>query len=242
VPGFKEAWLGVAARLARRFRVVTFDLRVRSPGTSWDQQLEDLERVADAFAPGEAFVAGHSLGGALALRWTLARPRRVRALVLSSSFAVLGGHTPPHWRKRYFEQLLVLASQRLLPEALAAPAARSFARAGAWVYDPDCDERLLGFVRYCIRHHSIAVARECVRLAWRHDLRDDLGRIENPTLVVVGERESRWALSAARDLAARIPGAELRVSPGVSHLHPLSAPAWLATTMETWLDGRGEAP
>jgi pimeloyl-ACP methyl ester carboxylesterase len=235
LPGYKEAWVAAAGRLARRFRVVTFDLRARFAGPpSWEALLADLARVADAFAPGPAAVLGHSLGGALAQRWALTRPERVKALVLSSSFARVGS-TRGQWRKRYLEQSLVLASQRWLPEALAAPLARRLAARGAWVYDPRCDQRILAFVRHGIRRVPLGVARQRVRLAFAHDTRADLPRLGCRTLLVVGERETPWAREAAAELARLVPGAEVRVSPGVAHLHPLSGAAWLAETVGEWL-------
>src|SRR5262245_53294656 len=80
VPGFKELWLPLVARLQDRFRMVTYDLRVGGPAADrWALALDDLERVMIAFAPADAVVIGHSLGGALAQRWALARPERVRA-------------------------------------------------------------------------------------------------------------------------------------------------------------------
>jgi 3-oxoadipate enol-lactonase len=234
LPGYKEAWIGVAGQLARRFRVVTFDLRSRFVGPpSWEALLDDLARVADALAPGAAVVMGHSMGGALAQRWALAEPQRVQALVLSSSFPRVGS-TRGQWRKRYLEQTLVLASQRWLPEPLAAPLARWLAARGAWVYDERCDHRVLAFLRHGIRRVPFSVARECVRLAFAHDTRAELSRMAVPTLLIVGERETRWAREASDELARLIPGAELRVSPGVAHLHPLSSPAWLAETVATW--------
>ena len=236
LPGYKEAWIAAACRLARRFRVITFDQRAHFAGPpSWGALIADLTRVADAFAPGAAAVAGHSLGGALAQRWALARPERVAALVLSSSFARVGA-TRGQWRKRYLEQSLVLASQRWLPESLAAPLARRLAARRAWVYDPQCDEQILAFVRHGIRGVPLGVARQCVRLAFAHDSRVELPRIACPTLLVVGERETRWAREATEELARLIPGAEACVSPGVAHLHPLSAAPWLAETVGGWLD------
>jgi pimeloyl-ACP methyl ester carboxylesterase len=232
LPGFKEAWVAVAGRLARSFRVVTFDLRERP--RSWNVLLADLDRVADTYAPGPAAVAGHSLGGALALHWAIRRPDRVSALVLSSSFARVGG-ARGHWRKRYLEQSLVLASQRWLPEALAARLAARHAGRGTWVFDERCDEHILGFVRHAIRTLPIATARGALRVAFAHDLTAELPRITCPTLVVVGERESEWARAAAAELARSIPGATLRVSPGVAHLHPLSGAEWLAATVGEWL-------
>jgi len=235
LPGYKEMWLPLATRLRRRFRIVTFDLRVAGGPARWELALGDLERVADAFVPEPAVVIGHSLGGALAQRWALARPERVRALVLSSSFARVGS-LRGQWRKRVFEQLVVLASQRLLPEALAAPLARRLAAREAWVYDDRCDERTLAFVRHGIRTVSPRLARACLGLAFAHDTRAELSRVGVPTLVVVGERETPWARSAAVGLAAAIPGAVLEVAPGVAHLHPLSAPDWLAATVTDWLE------
>lgn len=239
LPGFKEAWIGVAHRFARRFRVITFDLRGRFAGPpSWPVWLEDLARIAAAFAPGDAIVMGHSLGGALAQRWTLAHPERVRALVLSSSFARVGS-TRGQWRKRYLEQTLVLASQRWLPEGLAAPIARGLAARGAWVYDARCDERVLAFVRRGIRGVPLSLAGQRVRLAFAHDTRADLPRVTTPTLLVVGEREARWAREATEEMARLIPDADLRVSPGVAHLHPISSPGWLAETVAAWVTREG---
>jgi pimeloyl-ACP methyl ester carboxylesterase len=235
LPGFKEAWLPVATRLAQHHQVVTFDLRTRFAGPpSWERLLDDLERVADAFAPGSAVVVGHSLGSALAQRWALRHPERVRALVLSSAFARVA-HRPGQLWKRFVEQPLVLAGQRLLPEALAAALARDCARRGLWVYDEACDDAVLGFVRHGIRNLRIADARNMVRLALAHDTARELGALAMPTLLLVGDRETQWARSATAELRQLIPHADAIVLPRVAHLHPLSAPAAFTAAVEGWL-------
>jgi pimeloyl-ACP methyl ester carboxylesterase len=235
LPGFKEAWIATAARLAAHHRVVTCDRRAALPARDgWRVLLADLEAVLDALAPGRVVLAGHSLGGALALRWALERPERVRGLVLSSSFARL--FTP--WRdapKRFLEQPVVIAAQRWLPESWALALARGWARRRAWVYDPRCGDAVLALVRAGIRATPIPLAAARVRLAVDHDARPRLGEVRVPALVVAGERESRFVRRSATELATGIPGARQAQSPGVGHLHPLSSPDWLAETIAEWM-------
>jgi 3-oxoadipate enol-lactonase len=238
MPGFKEAWIGVAGILARSFRVVTFDMRSRFPAApDWHTWLDDLERILDAHAPGVAGIVGHSMGGALAQQWAIARPERVRALLLSSSFARLT-HPAGNLYARFIEQPLVIAGQRLLPRRPALAVARLLARHGRWVYDPDCDDRLLDFIRFCMRDTSPVTIAPALKLVAQLDTRVQLPSLRIPTLVVVGERESVFQLPSAEELVRLIPGAELRMVPRVSHLHPLSAPQWLAQTITEWMGPR----
>jgi pimeloyl-ACP methyl ester carboxylesterase len=235
LPGFKEAFLALARPLARRHRVVTFDLRARFTGPpSWDVLLDDLERITDAFAPGTSIVFGHSLGSALAMRWATRRPERVSALILSSPFARTRAPGVHSW-KRWVEQPAVLASLRWLPEVWSRRLARGYARRGAWVFDAACQGAVADLVGHGIRHMPIGVARQCVRLAFAHDERATLPRIEKPTLLVVGERETAWSRAAEAEVAALMPRAQRLVSPGAAHLHPLSAPAFLADEVLAWL-------
>jgi pimeloyl-ACP methyl ester carboxylesterase len=235
LPGYKEAFVGLAWRLARSYRVVTFDLRARFVGApTWEVLERDLARVVECHVPGPAVVMGHSLGAALAQRWALVRPEGVSALVLSSPFARVTGARGVAW-KRYGEQPLVLASLRWLPERWAATLARDLVRRGAWVFDEHCRGAALDLLRFGIRRMPLTLGRDAVRLAFAHDARAELKRISIPTLLVVGERETPWARAAEAEIAALLPEAERRVSPGAAHLHPLSSPEWLAETVADWL-------
>jgi pimeloyl-ACP methyl ester carboxylesterase len=234
LPGWKEAWAPVAGRLARRFRVVAPDLRERFGGpASWDALVADLDAVAGALAPGGTVLVGHSFGGALALRWALARPGLVRGLVLSSAFARVPA-TLAGFGARYVEQPLVLAALRTLPERAAHRLAAALARRRRWVFDPGCDPGTLGIVTHGVRTVSPALAAGRVRLALALDARSGLARLGCPALIVSGERDTPFAMRSADELASALPEAARAVSPGAGHLHPMSNAAWFAATVGDW--------
>jgi 3-oxoadipate enol-lactonase len=57
----------------------------------------------------------------------------------------------------------------------------------------------------------------------RFDLRERLGEIRAPTLVVAGEQDATVSLECKLELAARIPGARLERIAGSGHATPLDA-------------------
>lgn len=235
LPGYKEAWIACAPLLARRFRVITADLRERFAGTpGWDALVEDVAAIAADRARAPALVAGHSLGGALAMRFAHRHPAAVRGLVLSSAFrraaSPRGG-----FGARYVEQPIVLAALRTLPEAGALRLAAALARRGRWVFDRECDAAVLGLMVSGIRTLSPALARSRLRLAFQHAF-NDAAALRTPTLVVWGERDTPLARAEGAALAREIPNAAHAVSPGRGHLHPLSGAHWLASAITEWFD------
>lgn len=236
LPGYKEAYAALLPPLARHFRVMTCDVRERfAARPRMTQAVADLARVADALGLDRFALFGHSLGGAIAQRFALAHPDRVRSLVLSSSFAWVStpaGATTARW----LEQPLVLAALRLLPERRAIHLARALAVRSRWVFDPACDDRVCALVIHGIKRVSLSRVREQVALAFEHDLRRAGATLAVPTLLVRGERDTAFVVEQERHLAALIPDAASERSPGAGHLHPLSNPGWLAATITRWLE------
>lgn len=108
-------YFGAAPALARRHRVVAYDLRAHGRSAAADSgfdsstQAGDLAALADALAPGAPLrLAGASYGGLIALRFALARPERVERL------ALVDAPLPP----RRYEELDALRSAS--PDALLA--------------------------------------------------------------------------------------------------------------------------
>jgi pimeloyl-ACP methyl ester carboxylesterase len=185
---------------------------------SMRQVVDDLGRVLDLAAPDRpAVLGGLSFGGLASLHFALARPERVRALVLVGSGP---GFKNPDAAERWMQQ--VERSARALetrgfepfvagkaaPTTIGRrpelPAARAAARAIA-AQDP---RGLALFGR-----HIAGPAPSVI---------DELPRIDCPVLVLVGEDDPAY-LRAAEVMAAKLPRAERHVIPGAGHISNLEA-------------------
>ncbi len=102
--GGRYAWLAVQAN-AQGIGVVTADLRGhgRSPGERsyverFDDYLLDVDalwaRAGELAAGRPLFLMGHSMGGAIALRWVAQRRQAMAGLILSSAALKIGGDVP----------------------------------------------------------------------------------------------------------------------------------------------------
>lgn len=203
--------------LAERYRVISYDTRGHgeSPAPAGpytpDDLVDDLVALLDEVGAERAHVAGLSLGGMTALRLAAREPDRVDRLAVLCTSAkpdpqpfldrvplVRSGGTAP---------LAPAVAARWLTPAYAAEHPDLLARLEAMIAGADDD----GYAACC---EAVAAV----------DLRDDLGRITAPTLVISGGEDLALPPAHQELIAAGIPGAELlTVSPG-AHLPNLEQP------------------
>jgi pimeloyl-ACP methyl ester carboxylesterase len=196
--------------LARGGRLVRYDRAGCGLSPAVDRpaslafELEQLAAVAATL--GEPFdLMGTSMGAPVAVAWAAAHPDTVRRLVLYGGWARGAELSPPNVRNHVLG--LVESHWGLGSDVLTdifAPDADRVTRAETARYQRACS--------------SAATARELLALSYDLDVSDILGQVRTPTLVVhrIGDRAAPVAQAEA--LAAGIPGAELVLLPGRSHL------------------------
>lgn len=213
-------WAAQLDALSDEFTVVAWD--APGAGASSDPPesfgmagfADCLAGFVDALGLRRPCVAGLSFGGALALALHARHPDVPHALVLTSAYAGWGGSLPPDVAGHRLRQALALADLpperfvgALLPTMFSAPTpAATVEEFGA-----------------AMRRFHPAGFRAMAR-ASAEDLRDGLGRVDVPTLLVYGDADVRAPLAVAEDLRAAIPGARLVVLPGAGHLCNVEAP------------------
>ena len=117
---------GVVGRLAERHRIVVVDrpgsgYSIRAPETSADlsTQAASMAALIRTLGLGQAFVVGHSLGGAVALTLALEHPRQVAGLALLAPLTHMRDDVPPVFKGLAIESPLF---RELVAWTLAIPA------------------------------------------------------------------------------------------------------------------------
>lgn len=177
-------------------------------GSTIDDIADRLAGLFDALELGtQADVLGNGLGAFVASTLAIRHGDRFDRLVLAGTgigFSEEGRATFRAMAERVrglgMEGVVDIAMKRLFPETFRAA-------------NPDIlAERRVGLVK----SHPDVFAQACEALAG-FDLGVNIGRIANPTLVVVGELDAATPPAMAQELAAAIPGAMLIELPGIGH-------------------------
>jgi pimeloyl-ACP methyl ester carboxylesterase len=216
-----------APLLASRFRVGTY--RLRDGAERMETLVEDLDDVIRALAPdGEpAIVVGESFGGTLALSFALARPDRVRALVVINTFP------------RFLSQLrlqLALRGIHVMPWGLMGIVRR------VAVFRLHSRHTARADVRNFLEQTKATTRRGYIgrlRILKDYDVRDRLKDIRVPTLFVAADEDRLIpSVDQASYMASRVPGATLRVLRGHGHACLIAPGVDLATILAEWRDAR----
>lgn len=240
--GAAATWTLLAPLLARRWRVLALDL----PGHGRTAALgrveglgafaEHVAQVADEEGMLPAAVAGHSLGGAVALRLTIQRPDAVSALVL---FVAAGIASNPRRDENALRVMARFRPDRVIARRRLEIAARPRLRRlvfGVWgAVDPEglSPRAALGFLDGTAHRTDVASAR---RALFQDDIRFDLHRVSCPALLVWGARDRLVPLAAGFEYARRL-RVPIRTIPASGHLVIGERPRECAQIVEQFLDG-----
>lgn len=192
--------------------------------------LDSFEAMADAalaLAPPAFAVAGHSMGGRVALEMFRRAPERIERIALMST----GVHPVAAAEAGPWRMLVTLAEhggmtaavRRWLPPMLH-PRHRE-------------NRELIAAIEAMWNESTPDIfARQIRATLNRHDLRPLLPEIACPALVMCGA-EDNWSTPAQHEaIAAATPGARLAIIPDCGHMLTLEAPEKVNDELRRWLN------
>ncbi len=180
--------------------------------------------------PGPLHLAGHSMGGYVALEVMRQAPGRVAKLALLNTNARPDSPEATENRRR----LLKLAETdfkavitTLLPKLMTPEHVRDAALAGI------VDTMALGVGKEAFKRQQEAIIG-------RIDSRAHLGAIRCPTLVVAASRDQLMPVEVLREMAEGIPGARLAIVEDCGHMASMEQPREVIALLREWITGRRE--
>jgi pimeloyl-ACP methyl ester carboxylesterase len=212
----ETVWRDQKDALGRFAEVIIPDFRYVSSISAMAQLVLDA-------APERFSVAGHSMGGRVALEVFRMAPERVERLALLDT----GVHPRAAGEESKRGELVDLARG----PGMAAMAAR-------WLppmLHPDHSALLEPLTEMVMRSTPETFANQQRALLDRPDARTVLHRIQCPTLVLCGRQDAWSPVSQHEEIAASIPQAKLVIVDDCGHMSPVEQPAAVSHALCEWL-------
>jgi pimeloyl-ACP methyl ester carboxylesterase len=217
----RSTWSSQIQELSDEFTVVAWD----APGAGRSSEPPEWFRLpdyADCFATfvralglTRPHLVGLSFGAALLLELVRRHPSIPQTLVLASAYAGWAGSLEP---EEVDERLRVCLRLADLPPAQFADAMIPS------MYSQSAPTEAVAEFSASIRNFNPGGFRAMARSSAEADLRDVLGALDVPTLLLYGDQDVRAPLRVADALHSSIPGSRLVVMPGVGHVSSVEAP------------------
>ena len=219
--GALSNWEGVVNRFSRDFRVVIpmlpiYDMPIREAG------LEGLRRFVEEFVAlkklDNMIIMGNSLGGHVALVYTLKNPDKVKKLILTGSSGLfedsMGGSFPKRGNYEYIRERVAytfydpkVASKELVDEVFETT----------------------NSIPKCLR--IVAIAKS----AQRHNMATEITNIEVPTLLVWGLNDTITPPMVAHEFNRLIPNSRLEFVDKCCHAPMMEHPEKFNAIVEDFL-------
>ncbi len=244
-------WRFLKPELARRHRVIHWNYRGHGESeapadparVSVADCVDDLFVVLDAAGEQQVVIMGHSMGVQVALEAHRRQPERVAGLILvcgAPGRALDAVHDVPFAAAALpyaqaavsrFPGLSRMLFRSVIPTDLSLKLALAF----------EVNEKLVAredVVRYLddLADVDPALFVKLLASAAQSDASDHLPSIALPTLIIAGEQDAFTPMWLSVKMHAAIPGSELLVLPGGSHVGPLEHPELCELRVEKYFN------
>jgi pimeloyl-ACP methyl ester carboxylesterase len=196
-----------------------------------EQLTSDVVTVIRRLGVAPVHLVGLSMGGFVGLRIAARQPELLRSLTLLNTSAA------PHSPAKFPKQLALGAVARLAGVSL--PVVRSGVEAEmygkAFLADPTQAAARDAWRERWAGADRASLVRTLLGFMVRSDVRDELGEVTLPTLVVAGGSDISLPPRYSREIHSLISGSRYVELPGIGHSSPVEDPAGVTRALRDFL-------
>lgn len=225
VGGRAASFRGLMVHLAPLMRVLAWDMPGHGasaplPEMTFPALADAVLRLADAEGAERVHLAGHSMGGMVALQTALDAGNRVASLTLIGTTPVFGGRDPSFAQQFLDSRLAPLDAGKSM-----ADVAQTLVPA---MMGPDPDPLVMAEAMASMASIAPDNYRQTLSCLTTFNQRDRLAEVTAPALVIAGEHDTTAPVRTQARMAQALPRARMVTIPGAGHLTPMEAPGAVA--------------
>ena len=235
-----HTWDQLVKHLVEDFRVIRFDLRRHGlTGPASDNQygiesyVSDLSLVIEHLGIESCDLVGHSMGGRIAVKFTMENPDRVRNLVLLAASGAPRENegSPPLAMKLMKNPLGRFLIRRMWSRKMAKDTLIDMVHDGSLVTDEEVD-RMWEFSRY--PGSMDAVFRE-FGMVWDDFIPKEIEKITTSTLLIWGEEDTICPVEMGIWYNSHLPNSTFIRLPEIGHNPQFESPDVCLDEISSWL-------
>jgi pimeloyl-ACP methyl ester carboxylesterase len=246
-----EWWRWLVPALARNYYLITPDVRGHGQSSPLKSAYtvngfaKDLDLLLQSVGIHEVVLVGWSMGGMISLEYGLNYPSKVKALILIAT----RGHRNPKVKRRIILQYLQARLSLLMD--FTAPrkydrVSEGFPRQKMWLkrevekmLSPEAPEEVKDWVMSHVTNHPREEYFQAIRSIWNWGADKKLKNIKAPTLIMVGDKDTRTPPPFSHLLHASIPNSRLVIVEEAGHCLPMERPERVNREIMGFLKGLG---
>lgn len=186
-----------------------------SPSDSIAEYRDWLYRFAEALNLKSFIIAGHSMGGAIALDYALHYPDQVSGLILVGSGC----------RLRVLPELLDSLREGQVPGIMVD-----------YLFSPKAEQVLIEKGREEVLNTDASVYFADLSACDKFDVNEELGRIKKPVLLICGSEDRLTPVKYSRYLESNLPSGRFQEIAGAGHMVMLEKPEEVNLAMDAFVE------
>ncbi len=221
--------------LSRRYRCISYDHRgqsrseVTASGYDMDTLAADAAALIRELGAAPCHFAGLSMGGFVGMRLAINYPELLKSLILMDTSA----DPEPEQNKGPYRRLAFIGRWFGFRPVIKPLTNIMFGQ--TFLADPAKETVRNHWRKHLVSLDKVGTSRAAHGVIDRDGVYDQLGRIETPTLVLVGDEDVATVPAKAERLHQAIEGSRLVIIPGAGHSSSIEQPALVARAIEDFL-------